>query len=148
MFLLRINRLLVIVRNLVEKLLFDDGKITRKEKEYMHYAVNPGIRALMEKHAKYLITVLSITESAILSFQLFCAQKVQKTLKIPTNYLDEADEDQLREAFDLQPKLLKELLAKYLKQKTPANFARLDEIIENIITENRQFVEDFLKQKD
>ncbi len=42
------------------KLLFDEGKINQKEKEYMHYAVNPEIRALMEKHAKYLITVLGI----------------------------------------------------------------------------------------
>ena len=53
------------------KLLFDEGKINQKEKEYMHYAVNPEIRALMEKHAKYLITVLGISESAILSFQPF-----------------------------------------------------------------------------
>ena len=54
----------------------------------------------------------------------------------------------MAEAFELQPKLLKELLSKYLKQKTPANLAKLDEIIDKIITENQRYVEEFIEHKD
>ena len=81
-------------------------------------------------------------------FRLFSASQALKTLNITTSYLNELNEQQLREAFELQPKLLKELLSKYLKQKTPANLAKLDEIIDKIITENQQYVEEFIEHKD